>query len=179
MHVFPQNSILADPRTNRTGQLRLQSRLKIRSHVHNLRFKCKPCEVVRVKKRQRKLAREEKNTVDDSDVEQGRQSGEVVVERDNDEESEKEGDEDDDWIKGEGSSHCHCHLFRVDDELMASMTGGQPYRRFNEDKKKKRREKVENDKIREHAKKSDDEKYKTDMKIEVQRLRRKLREDAK
>jgi hypothetical protein len=44
------NSHLADPRTNRTQQLRLQARLKVRSHVNNLRFKCQTCNAVRMKK---------------------------------------------------------------------------------------------------------------------------------
>ena len=59
------------------------------------------------------------------------------------------------------------------------MSDGQPYRRFKVDVLEKRKTKLENLRIRQHMKKSDDNRMKQDMKIELNRLRRKLKEDLK
>ena len=59
--------ILADPKPGRTKQLRLQARLKVRINVHNLRYKCKPCGEVRLKKWRRQSAKND--TTDDTDDE--------------------------------------------------------------------------------------------------------------
>ena len=158
------HSLLADPRTNRTKQKRLQARLKIRSNVHNLRNKCTSCKEVKVKKWKRKESKKNKDDeYDDEDLDTGEDvDGEV-----------------DDKIKDEKSSHCHCPLFEVDDDLLASMNDGQPNKRYLADLKKQKEEKLTKKKIRDHIKKTDEEKVKNDLKIELQRLRRKVREDSR
>lgn len=153
--ISQMNSILADPRTRCTKQLRLQTRLKMRSSTHNLRLKCEDCKQVKLQKWQRK---NETDTNETSD------------------EEEEEEEEQEKVIKGEKSSHCH--LFEVDEELMAKMKNGQPWQRYKDDLKKKRDEEIIEKRIMEPAKKADEEKAKKDTKIELQRLRRKLKEDA-
>ena len=81
-------------------------------------------------------------------------------------------------IKGEHSSHCHCNLFEVDDDLTAFMSEGKPYRTFKADVNEKKTE-LENEKIRQHMKKDNDNRVKNDLKVEMNRLRRKLKEDLK
>ena len=91
----------------------------------------------------------------------------------------KNDSDDDKKIKNEKSSHCHCSLFTVDEDLLAHMSNGLPYQRYLEELKKKRKEKLENERIRENIKADDDIKEKADLKVELQRLRRKIREDMK
>ena len=155
--ISKMNSLLADPRTSSTSQLRLQARLMIKSNVHNLKNKCEDCKEVKVKKWRRQEAQEkEANTEDD-------------IETDEEDEAEKK-------IKNEKSSHCHCKLFCVDDELLAGMTGGQPWRRYLEEKKKKQRARKEDKRLMEAVRASDGNKMKSDQKLELQRMRRRLRE---
>ena len=94
------------------------------SHVHNLKFKCKDCKEVRLRKWQRKI-----NNEDSSDHE--------ASNNEKTEGNDVEEVKDDDKIKNENSSHCHCHLFTIDEELLATMSDGQPNRRYREDLKKK------------------------------------------
>ena len=193
--ISDMNSLLADPRTNRTQQLRLQARLKVRSHVNNLRFKCLTCNAVRMKKLLQQSPSdddsgsesEEFETKGDNrlgdEEEEGIDARRFVEEA---EEIEPEEDITEDsngsrkgHIKGEKSSHCHCDLFNLDDDLKVYMSDGQPYRRFKADVLEKRKTKLENLRIRQHMKKSDDNRIKQDMKVELSRLRRKLKEDLK
>ena len=61
-----------------------------------------------------------------------------------------------------------------------SRSEGKPYRRFKADvKEKKKKTKLENEKIRQHMKKDNDNRVKNDLKVEMNRLRRKLKEDLK
>ena len=132
----------------------------MRSNVHNLRLKCEECKKVKLKKWQRANAKQ-----DQADTEEDETTDE-----------EEEGTEK--TIKGEKASHCHCHLFEVDQDLMATMSNGQPCKRYKADLKRKKEEEIEEKRIREPAKKADQEKSKRDLKIELQRHRRKLKEDA-
>ena len=40
----------------------------------------------------------------------------------------------------EDGRHCHCHLWQPTDELMDTMRGGQPYRRYKADMEKRKQE---------------------------------------
>lgn len=130
----------------------------MRSSVHNLRLKCDDCKKVRLEKWRRQ------NNTNKS------------IEEETTDEEEEEVEE---AIKGEKASHCHCHLFEIDDHLMATMKNGQPWRRYEDDLKRKREEEITEHRIMEPAKKADEEKAKQDLKIELQRLRKKLKEDAR
>ena len=122
--ISDMNSLLADPRTSSTKQLRLQARLKVRSHVNNLRFKCERCNAVRLKKHlvskddadsDDVLENMDVNNEDDADNISGG-SGEQTetAEHVTVEDSTKDCTEDTSGrIKGEHSSHCHCNLFEV------------------------------------------------------------------
>ena len=68
---------------------------------------------------------------------------------------------------------------KLDDHLMATMKNGQPWRRYEDDLKRKREEEITEHRIMEPAKKADEEKAKQDLKIELQRHRKKLKEDAR
>ena len=190
--ISDMNSLLADPRTNRTQQLRLKARLKVRSHVNNLRFKCQTCNAVRIKKLLQQASSDDSGSEGDEmetkggnsdEEEEGNEATGFVTDAD---EIEAEEDIPEDLkgtkkghIRGEKSSHCHCDLFKLEDDLKVYMSDGQPYRRFKSDVLEKRRTKLENLRIRQHMKKNDEDKIKQDMKVELSRLRRKLKEDLK
>jgi hypothetical protein len=152
--ISKMNSILADPRTSSTKQLRLQTRLMMKSAVHNLKNKCDDCKQVKIKKWRRLEADDDKE--------------------DNEETDEEEGEEK---IKNEKSRHCHCKLFNVEEELLAEMKGGQPWKRYSEDLKKKQMDKKEEQRPMEAMRTGDVERKKSDMKMELQRMRRRLRDE--
>jgi hypothetical protein len=162
--ISKMNSLLADPRVNRTQQLRLQARLMIRSNVHNLKYKCEDCVEVKMKKWRRQEAQEKEINQEETETDE--------------EDEEKEESEADEKIKNEQSHHCHCKLFSVDDELLANMTGAQPWRSYNEELKKKRSASKEEQMLMEALRAGDEEKRKKDVKLELQRMRRRLREDV-
>ena len=177
--ISVMNSLLADPRKNRTEQLRLQARLKIRSHVHNLRYKCKQCNDVRLKK----LLQQASDDDSDEDVEKvaecpGDETEDLIVEEgiseDCTDETNRSG-----HVRGEKSKHCHCDLFDVEEDLKAFMKDGQCYRRVKADFKEKRSTKLNNEKTMELLKKDNEIRYKQDLKLELVRLRKKFREDLK
>ena len=168
------NSLLADPRKNRTQQQRFQARLKIRSHVHNLKHKCKACRTVKLKKH---LEKDNEDTDKDSD-------GEYLDKTDEDsisEELEENCEEVDDMtkVKGSSSSHCHCDLFQVDDDFKVFMSNGQPYRRWKKEVDDKRITERDNQRTRQVLRQDQDTKYKADLKTELIMLRKKLREDMR
>jgi hypothetical protein len=153
--ISKMNSILADPRTSSTKQLRLQTRLMIKSSVHNLKNKCDDCREVKIKKWRRQEAEDDKEDSVDTDEEEAEAK-----------------------IKNEKSRHCHCKLFSVDEELMAEMNGGQPWKRYSEELKKKQMDKKEEQRLMEAMRTGDVERTKRDMKMELQRMRRRLKDQV-
>ena len=134
----------------------------IKSSVHNLKNKCNDCkEVKEVKEVKVKIKKWRRQEADDD-------------KEDNEETDEEEGEEK---IKNEKSRHCHCKLFNVEEELLAEMKGGQPWKRYSEDLKKKQMDKKEEQRPMEAMRTGDVERKKSDMKMELQRMRRRLRDE--
>ena len=143
-----QHGLVADPHKNNTSQLRLQARMRIKSNTFELKEDCEKCDI----------AEEE------------------------DEESEGEEEEDDDEEeetkkKKRTFCPCHCSLFQPGEELLVSMKGGQPNRRYTADKKQKKSRKTEEKVVGEQN--YEDlgglVKEKRDLKSEVEKWRRNLK----
>ena len=81
--------------------------------------------------------------------------------------------------KGNRCTHCHCDLFKVEDDLKAFMSDGQPNRRWMKEVQEKRVKRRENERVMQVLREENEKKYKDDLKMEVIRLRKKLREDMK
>ena len=145
--------------------------MKIRSHVHNLKHKCKACRTVQLKKH---LEKDNEDTDEDSD-------GDKTDEDSISEELEENCEEVDDMtkVKGSSSSHCHCDLFQVDDAFKVFMSNGQPYRRWKKEVDDKRITERDNQRTRQVLRQDQETKYKADLKTELIRLRKKLREDMR
>ena len=111
-----QHALVGDPHKNATSQLRLQARMRIKSHTFQLKDLCKKCE---------------------------------KEEEDMDEEDE-EDEEEDDVKEKKGSCPCHCSIFQPSEELLASMKGGLPRKRYRAELKKRNVEKTEKSLVGEH-----------------------------
>ena len=138
--------------------------MKVKSHNNNLKHRCEECKDASDRKRKREDA--EKEDKEDDDETTDEEDGEPKTKR-------KKKNE------VENHTHCHCSKFVVTDDLMAAMSGGQPRKQYFDDLKKKS-ELIEVDElILASNKKEDDIKAKQDLKLELQRLRRAVREGAK
>lgn len=124
------------------------------------------CKEVKKKKRLRQLDKDDKEMAGSSDDDEL-------------EANAKDLDSDGNKLSGEKVSHCHCSLFKVDEELFASMCDGQPYRRFKADIDRKAKDRKDRQQIQVQFADTVENKRKADLKVELQRMRRKLREDAK
>ena len=168
--ISTMSSLLADPRKNRTQQLRLQARLKIRSSSHNLKHKCKECNANKLKKHLQ-LVDDDDDT--DEEVSEEELSEEEVPEVEND------GEVNEGNRKIKRCTHCHCDLFKVEDDLKTFMSDGQPYRRWMKEVKEKRVKRRDNERAMQVLREENENKYKADLKTEMIRLRKKLREDMR
>ena len=147
------NCVVGDPKKNRTGQIRLEARLSLKSHNHNLKHRCPKC----VSIKERKTASKERNNNDDTS------------------ESEDDNDEGVDLQ----SVHCHCSMFAVSDEMIADMGGGQPSRSYKADLKAKRdKSLLEKTLLRERFQNSARD-FKSHMKTELARYRRSLQKNIR
>jgi hypothetical protein len=90
---------------------------------------------------------------------------------------DKESDDEEEDKKVKDPTHCHCKLFKVPESLFASMKDAQPWRRFQEDSKKKREVKKNYIVERERARAGDDKRMKDDLKVEMRRLKKKVKEE--
>ena len=160
-----QNFLTSDKRKNRTSQLRLQARLNMMSNVHSLRKYCGKCEEKRLKKKSER---------------------EAVLLNDSQEESEESDDDDDKDVEGDqkskkadGVKHCHCFLFRPSEEMVTSMSNGQPYRRSKDDMMLKREKKKADEVLKDARKFQDDKRRKNDLMFELQHLKKKVEVDKR
>ena len=113
------------------------------SNVHSLRKHCGKCEEKRMKKRSER---------------------EAGLLNDSQEESEESVDEDDQKIKKtDGVKHCHCILFRPSEDMVASMSNGQPYRRSKDDMMLERDKKKADAVLQDTRKFEDDKRRKNDL----------------
>ena len=133
-----QHGLVGDPLKNKTSQLRLQMRMRIKTNTFLLKQKCEQC--IDVKK----------------------------------EESDDEDDEE------EASCRCHCTMFKPSESLLASMSGGQPSRRYKAEEKEKRKVKadVEATGVNNYRELGGQEKEKKDLKEMLEKWRRKLRKQT-
>jgi hypothetical protein len=144
---------------NRTGQLKLQARLGLKTHNLNLKHKCVECIKAKEKKQDLNNVDEETSDSDEED-----ESGE-------DEAAKKE------TVKV--PRHCHCSQFEVTDKLYSSMCDGQASRRCKEEGAVRRSAAKIEKRIVRSRKKEDEEVAKRDMKAEVARLRRAVQSSKK
>ena len=126
--------------------------MNLKTHSHSLKKECKVCEA-NIKRRQQ----EEENSTSSS-------------------EDETENEEEDEEEKGEFLSHCHCSLLNVTQDMVGYMNGSQPRSRYHEDLRVRREKERLNNEVMDEIVKADKVKEASDLKIELAKLRRKLRE---
>ena len=144
------NCVVGDPKKNRTGQLRMEARLSLKSHNLNLKHGCLKCETIK--------------------------ENAASKERNNNEENSESEDDIDERVDVK-SVHCHCSMFTVGDEMIADMSDGQPSRRYKADMKSKRDKlKIEKVLLRDRFQNSA-RNFKTHMKTELARYRRSLQKN--
>ena len=147
------NCVVGDPKKSRTAQIRLEARLLLKSHNHNLKHRCPKC----VSIKERKIASKDRNNNDDTS------------------ESEDDNDEGVDLQ----SVHCHCSMFAVSDGMIADMGGGQPSRSYKADLKAKRdKSLLERTLLRERYQNSARD-FKSHMKTELARCRTSLQKNIR
>jgi hypothetical protein len=153
-----QNWFVSQKQRNRTGQLKLQARLGLKTHNLNLKHKCVDCIKAKEEKQDLKNVDEESSDSDEEDEsgENGAAKKTVKVPR-----------------------HCHCSQFEVTDKLYSSMCDGQPSRRYKEEGAKRKSDKKIEKRIVRSRKMEDDEAARRDMKAEVARLRRAVQSNKK
>jgi hypothetical protein len=166
-----QNSFMADPRRSNTQQLRLQARLFNKCFNNNLRYECVTCE--KNEEEKRKMEKDKFAAVFDRKEKDTSKDG---TDSDTDLQ-DKESDDEEEDKKVKDPTHCHCKLFEVPESLFASMKDAQPWRRFQEDSKKKREVKKNYIVERERARAGDDKRMKDDLKVEMRRLKKKVKEE--
>ena len=72
------------------------------------------------------------------------------------------------------SQHCHCYMWNPEDELVASVTGGQAWQRVAEDEKTRNERRKVEDTVRSLARDKDKAVYREDLKKELAAMRRHL-----
>lgn len=95
-----------DARRNRTSQLRLQARLALKSHNHNLKHDCVECQEAKERKRNRE------------DEDAGHEDATDTEEEHSDDEEQREEEEPKKKKRKkkhelERTYHCHCSKFQV------------------------------------------------------------------
>ena len=124
--------------------------MNLKTHSHSLKKECKVCEA-NIKRRQQ----EEENSTSSSE-----------------DETENEEEEE----KGEFLSHCHCSLLNVTQDMVGYMNESQPRSRYHEELRVRREKERLNKEVMDEIVKADKVKEASDLKIELAKLRRKLRE---
>ena len=158
------NWMVADKTKNRTSHERLEARLGLKSHNNNLKHDCRKCQAIKEKK---------------------------AVDKELESETSESSDDEDDNIEGEDeekvvkkkkkhiSRHCHCSQFKVSNELLLFMGDGQPNKRYKANEKMKRDASKAEQVLLKNRRKDDEKFIEKHMKIEVQRLKKCLRENVK
>jgi len=79
----------------------------------------------------------------------------------------------------EDGRHCHCHLWQPTDELMDTMRGGQPYRRYKADMEKRKQEEEDKQVLKDLNAQEDERKRLLDLKEEVEKMRKRVERQDK
>ena len=154
------NWLLADKSTHNTNQERLEARLGLKSYNNNLKYHCNKCKDLKEKK----LVDEELNIEDRDDISES-----------------EDGYCEEDGVKKANKLpyHCHCYQFKVSNELLVHMADGKPGQRYKEKEKKKQDAAKVEEILMKNRRQEDKVKIDNDMKTEVQKLKKVLREKKK